>query len=54
MFNEWISMFNYGTLMFKVANGTWGTVCKHGFDDYRAAHVACRQLGYYGGHVSTW
>jgi len=34
-----------GTLMFQMNNGTWGTVCSHGFDD-DAASVACKQLGF--------
>ena len=43
-----------GTLMFQMSNGTWGTVCSHGFD-YHAASVACTQLGY-DGHLyyGTW
>ncbi|XP_065913717.1 scavenger receptor cysteine-rich domain-containing group B protein-like isoform X2 [Dysidea avara] len=46
------SSYAHGTLMFQLADGTWGTVCKHGFD-YKAARIACRQLGYYYGYFST-
>ena len=42
-----------GTIKFQLGNGTWGTVCAHGFD-WRAAVVACRQLGYGYGDFSTW
>ena len=32
-------------------NNTWGTVCQRGFD-IEAAHVACRQLGFF--NATAW
>ena len=42
-----------GTLMFQLSDGSWGTVCNNGFD-WRAANVACKQLGYDYGDYTTW
>ena len=42
-----------GILKFRLSNGTWGAVCSHGFN-WRAANVACTQLGYDYGDYVTW
>jgi len=51
--NDGTSLSSYGTLMFQLSDGTWGTVCERGFD-WRAANVACKQLGYNYGDYTTW
>jgi len=42
-----------GSLIFQLGEGSWGTVCSNGFD-WRAANVACKQLGYDFGDYTTW
>ena len=42
----------YRILEFQRSDGSWGYVCSSGFD-YRAAELACKQLGYNGNSYHT-